>query len=291
MRKLGLAVGDPGVVRDSTGRATGQVIGAADARARRAIGAELATLTLDEQESCTKHFIRELNRRGLTAWDDPGPNSVVPGRQPAAPRRRAERADPAQLRAHGRPGQRGRRRAAADRRRRPRRAGDRRPGRLPAGRSTGRILRQIAGSEWAFEHGATRATTQHGLVAAVGAGQPAPPDHRPALADAASGRGADRAEPRRAGAPAGAQRGRRPDRRGRHGRPLAPAVPADLRERDRGVPGLGRARRRAVPAVREPLVHDQRPRRTTRIAAASPRISCSRASRRSRWRPRAATGS
>ena len=151
-------------MRDSTGKATGQVIGAADARARRAIDAELATLTLDEQESCTKHLIRELNRRGLTAWDDPGPNTSyqvvnrlhragelnarIRVNLPPTDIQISEIGDEV-LRIGGvgpdvlRPGARGV---------------------YPAAQYQ-RILDQIAVSDWAFEHGATRATTQHGLVA------------------------------------------------------------------------------------------------------------------------------
>ena len=72
LRELGLRAGRPGVVRDASGMVTGQVTGAADRRARRAVAADLEALTLDEQEGCTRHFIEELNRRGLTAWDDPG---------------------------------------------------------------------------------------------------------------------------------------------------------------------------------------------------------------------------
>ena len=73
MRKLGLARRRPRrrARLDRQGDRPGHR--APPTRARcRAIGAELATLTLDEQEACTTHFIRELNRRGLTAWDDPG---------------------------------------------------------------------------------------------------------------------------------------------------------------------------------------------------------------------------
>ena len=72
MRMLGLRVGDPGVARGATGGATGQVTGPANARALGAIDEDIAALTGEEQEVCTRDFIRELNRRGLTAWDDPG---------------------------------------------------------------------------------------------------------------------------------------------------------------------------------------------------------------------------
>ena len=72
MRVLGLAPGTRGVVLDAAGKATGQVTGAAAARALRTVAAELAGLSVAEQEACTVQLIRELNRRGLTAWDDPG---------------------------------------------------------------------------------------------------------------------------------------------------------------------------------------------------------------------------
>jgi len=53
----------------------GQLTGANNTLAIRTIGTELGTLTLDEQDACTVDFIRELNRRGLTGWDDPGGNN------------------------------------------------------------------------------------------------------------------------------------------------------------------------------------------------------------------------
>ena len=71
LRTLKLRAGDPGVAVDSRGRPSGQVTGAADRAARRAVAAELATLTRDEREACARDMIRELNRRGITAWDDP----------------------------------------------------------------------------------------------------------------------------------------------------------------------------------------------------------------------------
>ena len=71
LRTLKLRAGDPGVAVDSGGRPTGQVTGAADLAAQRAVAAELARLTPDEREACTRDLVRELNRRGLTAWDDP----------------------------------------------------------------------------------------------------------------------------------------------------------------------------------------------------------------------------
>ncbi len=53
----------------------GQLTGDANTLAIRTIGTELGALTLDEQDACTVDFIRELNRRGLTGWDDPGGNN------------------------------------------------------------------------------------------------------------------------------------------------------------------------------------------------------------------------
>jgi predicted amidohydrolase YtcJ len=53
----------------------GQLTGHANTLAIQTIGTELGTLTLDEQDACTVDFIRELNRRGLTGWDDPGGNN------------------------------------------------------------------------------------------------------------------------------------------------------------------------------------------------------------------------
>jgi len=72
---LGLGAGSPGVVLGPDGQPTGQLTGAANTLAIRTIGTELGTLTLDEQDACSVDFIRELNRRGLTAWDDPGGNN------------------------------------------------------------------------------------------------------------------------------------------------------------------------------------------------------------------------
>lgn len=75
LRVLALGPGSPGVVLDPNGQPTGQLTGAANTLAIRTIGQELFDLTFDEQEACTRDFIRELNRRGLTAWDDPGGNN------------------------------------------------------------------------------------------------------------------------------------------------------------------------------------------------------------------------
>ncbi len=85
LQEMGYTAGTPGVVLGPDGQPTGQVTGAANTNAQRRIGAELKLLTLQEQMECTKDFIREMNRRGLTAWDDPGgnnPYSSIPGSEP-----------------------------------------------------------------------------------------------------------------------------------------------------------------------------------------------------------------
>jgi predicted amidohydrolase YtcJ len=74
LETLGLAAGDPGVVVDGSGRPTGQLTGPAASAVNRAIGTELQRLSTGEQAECLEEFMRELNRRGLTAWDDPGGN-------------------------------------------------------------------------------------------------------------------------------------------------------------------------------------------------------------------------
>jgi predicted amidohydrolase YtcJ len=75
LQVLGLGPGSPGVVLDASGQPTGQLTGAANTLAVRTVGTDLDTLTLDEQVACTEDFIREMNKRGLTGWDDPGGNN------------------------------------------------------------------------------------------------------------------------------------------------------------------------------------------------------------------------
>jgi predicted amidohydrolase YtcJ len=85
LQEMGYTAGTPGVVLGADGQPTGQVTGSANTNAQRRIGAELKTLTLQEQMGCTKDFVREMNRRGLTSWDDPGgnnPYSSIPGSEP-----------------------------------------------------------------------------------------------------------------------------------------------------------------------------------------------------------------
>jgi predicted amidohydrolase YtcJ len=80
LQAMGYAPGTAGV-----NFVTGQVTGSANTAAQQRVGAELKTLTLQEQVDCTRDFIHELNRRGLTAWDDPGgnnPYSSIPGSEP-----------------------------------------------------------------------------------------------------------------------------------------------------------------------------------------------------------------
>ena len=74
LEALDLGPGDPGVVLDAAGQPTGQLTGAAQSAAMQAIGAELQQLSTEEQAECLETFMREANRRGLTAWDDPGGN-------------------------------------------------------------------------------------------------------------------------------------------------------------------------------------------------------------------------
>jgi predicted amidohydrolase YtcJ len=72
--RLGLTAGMPGVVVGPDGQPTGQLTGTASQAASRSIGAELGELTTEEQADCLEDFMHEVNRRGLTAWDDPGGN-------------------------------------------------------------------------------------------------------------------------------------------------------------------------------------------------------------------------
>ena len=241
LRELGLRAGRPGVVRDASGMVTGQVTGAADRRARRAVAADLEALTLDEQEGCTRHFIEELNRRGLTAWDDPRrrqpPRPLRPhlrcgpwlsSCQPPPPRRGAERARSLQPqllgRSHGaavreraddQPPQRVRRRDAAPW------AGSARKC-WPPGRGTS-IRRKSYGQILlaARQGGLGPRTKGHpahdaaGHDRGLGNGECPLPDHRPSLADAAPRRRPGRAERRRVDPARGAQLGRRAHRGGR----------------------------------------------------------------------------
>lgn len=78
LQLLGITAATPSppngtIVKDpATGEPTGQLTGAATGLARRAIGAQLEGLTIHQQADCLAAFVREANRVGLTAWDDPG---------------------------------------------------------------------------------------------------------------------------------------------------------------------------------------------------------------------------
>ena len=65
---------DPGVMKDGSGRPTGQLTGTAAATLRATMGKQLRTITLDQQVACMRAFMREANRVGLTSWDDPAGN-------------------------------------------------------------------------------------------------------------------------------------------------------------------------------------------------------------------------
>jgi predicted amidohydrolase YtcJ len=174
LRTLGLRAGRPGVEVGSTGRPTGHVTGAANARALAAVAAEQAALTPDEREACTRDLIRELNRRGLTAWDDPA------GRGYDAVNR-LHRVGELNARVRINLGCDGAGGIACVRRLTATRIGETGDASLRIGgigehvletgargvyppAEYGRILRVLASREWAFEQPAPRATTQHGMV-------------------------------------------------------------------------------------------------------------------------------
>jgi predicted amidohydrolase YtcJ len=73
---LGLSAGDPGVVLDANGQPTGQLNAPATTLANQAIIAQLDTLTLEERAACLADYMREVNRRGMTAWKDAGGNQA-----------------------------------------------------------------------------------------------------------------------------------------------------------------------------------------------------------------------
>jgi predicted amidohydrolase YtcJ len=74
LQHLGFSAGSPGVVLDSSGQPTGQLTGSAAQAASRSVGTQLEMLTIDQQMTCLEDFIKEVNRLGLTAWDDPEGN-------------------------------------------------------------------------------------------------------------------------------------------------------------------------------------------------------------------------
>jgi predicted amidohydrolase YtcJ len=73
---LGLSAGSPGVVLDANGQPTGQLNAPATTLANQAIIAQLDSLTLEERAACLTDYMREVNRRGMTAWKDAGGNQA-----------------------------------------------------------------------------------------------------------------------------------------------------------------------------------------------------------------------
>lgn len=73
---LGLSAGSPGVVLDAGGRPTGQLVSPASTAANQAIVAQLDGLTLEERANCLADYMRDVNRRGMTAWKDAGGNQA-----------------------------------------------------------------------------------------------------------------------------------------------------------------------------------------------------------------------
>lgn len=71
---LGLGAGASGVLLDASGRPTGQITGAALTAANAAVIAQLDSLTLEDRAACLADFMREVNRRGMTAWKDAAGN-------------------------------------------------------------------------------------------------------------------------------------------------------------------------------------------------------------------------
>jgi predicted amidohydrolase YtcJ len=73
---LGLSAGSPGVVLDANGQPTGEINAPATTLANQAIIAQLDSLTLEQRAACLARFMREVNRRGMTAWKDAGGNQA-----------------------------------------------------------------------------------------------------------------------------------------------------------------------------------------------------------------------
>ena len=73
---LGLSAGSPGVLLDANGQPTGQINAPATTLANQAIIAQLDSLTLEQRAACLARFMREVNRRGMTAWKDAGGNQA-----------------------------------------------------------------------------------------------------------------------------------------------------------------------------------------------------------------------
>jgi predicted amidohydrolase YtcJ len=73
---LGLSTGSPGVVLDANGRPTGQITGAAATAANQAIIAQLDSYSLEDRATCLTDYMKDVNRRGMTAWKDAGGNQA-----------------------------------------------------------------------------------------------------------------------------------------------------------------------------------------------------------------------
>jgi predicted amidohydrolase YtcJ len=73
---LGLSAGSPGVVLGDNGQPTGEINAPATTLANQAIIAQLDSLTLEQRAACLARFMREVNRRGMTAWKDAGGNQA-----------------------------------------------------------------------------------------------------------------------------------------------------------------------------------------------------------------------
>jgi len=73
---LGLSAGSPGVVLGSNGQPTGQINAPATTAANAAIIAQLDSYTLEQRAACLADYMREVNRRGMTAWKDAGGNQA-----------------------------------------------------------------------------------------------------------------------------------------------------------------------------------------------------------------------
>jgi predicted amidohydrolase YtcJ len=73
---LGLSAGSPGVMLDANGQPTGEISVPATTLANQAIIAQLDSLTLEQRAACLARFMREVNRRGMTAWKDAGGNQA-----------------------------------------------------------------------------------------------------------------------------------------------------------------------------------------------------------------------
>jgi predicted amidohydrolase YtcJ len=76
LNALGLSAGSPGVLLDANGQPTGEINAPATTLANQAIIAQLDSLTLEQRAACLARFMREVNRRGMTAWKDAGGNQA-----------------------------------------------------------------------------------------------------------------------------------------------------------------------------------------------------------------------